>query len=124
LKQFEIPAVMGRAVVLPFQAGSAAHNSRWAPRRYKYLFHYTPNVSLRLPNVQIDQNHEKALSPSIVAHSISQAKLWFPPSKLERNYNKLRLEARSGDSQSLRALGSRLADVLEFVTLGALLLAG
>jgi hypothetical protein len=64
------------------------------------------------------------LCSSIVAHSISQAKFWFPPSKLERNYNKLRLEGRCGDSQSLRALGSRLAGVLEFVTLGALLLAG
>jgi hypothetical protein len=65
-----------------------------------------------------------SLSPSIVAHCISQAKLWFPSSKLERNYNKLRLESRSGDSQSLRALGSRLPGVLEFVTLGALFLAG
>jgi hypothetical protein len=48
----------------------------------------------------------------------------FPPSNLERKGSKLWLEARSADFQSLRALGSRLVGVLEFVTLGALLLAG
>jgi hypothetical protein len=46
------------------QAGSATHNSRWAPRRYKYLFHWTSTSLFGSPTFRSTRTEQKiSLSP-------------------------------------------------------------
>ena len=125
--------VLPGAVVPHLKRGTAAvrHYRSWAtalprlnwPLRvagYLYLPHSSPTALLPPLAIQTDANSSLLILP--LFH-------WWPwtlkysvvisPSILERKGFKTRLESRSIDSQSLRALGSCFSWWIVFVTLGA-----
>jgi hypothetical protein len=95
------------------------------PKGYKYPLSWPPTVTPSSQTVQFDQKQTELISlSSIVA---PQA----PKSILDFYHQNLREKAANFDWRAdplipkvKRAFGSRLAGVLEFITLGALLLAG